>query len=132
MAAHSNPLRKYLVEGSADGSLFGETVEARTMEEAESLAIDLLCEAWGDTRTADTTLDDLGDSAMVTEYSADMYARDMASEMLALIRDALPHVAGEVEQRKESGIGEYFADLEMIEQRMVALIQQASGPEETR
>jgi len=33
----------------------------------------------------DTTLDDLGDSAVVSEYSADDYARDAAAEMLAFI-----------------------------------------------
>lgn len=77
---------KYLIEGSEDGGLFAETIEALTQEDAIDAAIDRLCEAWGYTREDDTTLDDLGDAASVTEYGPDDYARDAAPAMLAALR----------------------------------------------
>lgn len=78
---------KYLIEGSCDGGLFGETIEANSQADAEAFAIERLCEAWGEEYGPDTTLDDLGDCAMVTEYTADDYARDAAPAMLALLRE---------------------------------------------
>lgn len=78
---------KYLIEGSEDGGLFAETIEADNDEDAEKQAIARLCEAWGHTQTDDTTLDDLGDSASVTEYSHDDYVRDEASIMFQLLHD---------------------------------------------
>ncbi|MGA1853013.1 hypothetical protein VH570_19455 [Sphingobium sp. HT1-2] len=120
-------MKRFLIEGSCDGALFAETVDAMTKEDAEAFAIERLCEAWGETYGPDTTLDDLGDAATVTEYSAERYARDYAMEMLAVIRDALPHIADEVEQRKNGGNAEYFADLEKIESRMVDVMMKAEG-----
>ncbi len=83
---------KYLIEGSCDGGLFAETIEAVDDDAAEDQAIDRLCEAWGHTRIRDNTKDfatdlsDLGDSASVRKYDADDYARDAASDMLALLQ----------------------------------------------
>lgn len=70
---------RFLIEGSSDGSIFAETIEAATQDEAEALAIARLCEAWGE---EGETLDDLGDCAMVSPYSADDYARDAGPELL--------------------------------------------------
>ena len=78
-------MRKFLIEGCCDGSLFSETVEAQSLEDAEAFAIERLCEAWGEDYGPHTTLDDLGDAASVTEYAAEDYARDAAAEMLAFV-----------------------------------------------
>jgi len=78
-------LRKFLIEGSEDGGLFAETIEAESQEQAEDMAIDRLCEAWGHVRDAETGLWDLGDCARVTEYTAEDYARDAAPDMLAFV-----------------------------------------------
>lgn len=81
---------KYLIEGSCDGSMFAESIVADTKEEAEAFAIERLCEAWGEEHEPDTTLDDLGDCANVTEYGPEDYAREAAGDMLeslqALVR----------------------------------------------
>ena len=76
---------RYLIEGSCDGALFAEAIDANSQEDAEAFAIERLCEAWGEEYGPDTTLDDLGDSATVREYSRSDYARDAADEMLSLI-----------------------------------------------
>ncbi|WP_031293677.1 hypothetical protein [Sphingobium sp. HDIP04] len=80
---------RFLIEGSSDGSLFAETIDANSKEDAEAFAIERLCEAWGETYGPDTTLDDLGDAASVTEYSPDDYARDAAPGMLAILREIM-------------------------------------------
>lgn len=80
---------KFLIEGSCDGSIFAETVEAATQEEAEAFAIERLCEAWGEEYGPDTTLDDLGDSAMVSPYTADDYARDAGPGLLQALKLAV-------------------------------------------
>jgi len=85
-------MRKFLIEGSCDGAMFAETVEAQTMEDAEAFAIERLCEAWGETYGPDTELSDLGDAACVTEYTADDYARDAAPEMVATLEFILPYL----------------------------------------
>lgn len=77
---------KYLIEGSCDGGLFGETIEANSQADAEAFAIERLCEAWGEEFGPDTTLDDLGDCAVVTEYSAADYARDAAPDLIEAAR----------------------------------------------
>ena len=82
---------KYLIEGSCDGSLFAETIEANSQTEVEALAIERLCEAWGETYSPDTTLDDLGDCATLREYTADDYTRDAAPALLAALRDLMGH-----------------------------------------
>ena len=73
---------RYLIEGSCDGGLFAEAIDASSMEEAEALAVARLCEAWGE---EGEELSDLGDAANVREYEADDYARDAAGEMLAFV-----------------------------------------------
>jgi hypothetical protein len=78
-----NEMPRYLIEGSCDGSLFAESIEAPNREEAEAAAVERLCEAWGE---SGETLDDLGDCAMVSEYSADDYARDAGPELLAFVQ----------------------------------------------
>lgn len=118
---------RYLIEGSSDGSLFAEAIDAVDEEEAEAIAIERLCEAWGHEYSAEVELYELGDSAMVTPYGPEDYAREAAADMLALLKDALPLIADEVETRKESGMPAYYADLEKIEERMVAVIAKAEG-----
>lgn len=78
-------MRKFLIEGSCDGGLFSETIEAQTHGDAEAFAIERLCEAWGQDFTEDTTLWDLGDAASVSEYSPEDYARDAAPALLAFV-----------------------------------------------
>ncbi len=73
---------KYLVEGCCDGSLFGEVIAAPDDATAEVLAVDLLNTAW---RENAATLDELGDVAMVTPFSPEMYARDAGPELLAVL-----------------------------------------------
>lgn len=86
-------MRKFLIEGSSDGSLFSETVEAQTTEDAEAFAIERLCEAWGETYGPDTTLGDFGDAASVREYDADDYARDAAPELYKALQNAIEALA---------------------------------------
>lgn len=40
---------------------------------------------------------------------------EAAPDLLAVLRELLPHISAEVEQRKESGNDEYYADLERLE-----------------
>jgi len=75
----------YLIEGSKDGDMFAETIEADTMEEAEALAVERLKEAWGEDEAEE--LSDLGDAALVTEYGPDDYARDAAPELLVALKE---------------------------------------------
>ena len=83
-------MTKFLIQGSCNGEFFSETVEAPDGETAEDLAIERLCEAWGHERERDgelpTTLDDLGDAASVSEYTAEDYARDAAPRLLAALQ----------------------------------------------
>lgn len=81
---------KYLIEGSCDGGLFAETIEADNREEAERFAVERLCEAWGE---EGEELSDLGDSASVREYDADDYARDAAPELLKASRGVIKWLA---------------------------------------
>ena len=118
---------RYLIEGSCDGSQFAEAIDANSQEDAEALAIERLCEAWGEEYGPNTTLDDLGDAASVTEYSPADYAREAAADMLAALKALLPHVAAEIEQRKESGNAEYYADLEAAEALAIDAIMKAEG-----
>ena len=114
----------FLIEGSKDGGLFGETIIAANIEDAERAAVIRLCEAWGE---EGEELSDLGDAASVYEFGPSDYARNAADEMLTVLKLALPHIATEVEQRKHSGNDEYFADLEEVERQMGAAIAMAEG-----
>jgi hypothetical protein len=41
-------MKRYLIEGSCDGNLFTETIDAENQEQAEALAVERLKEAWGE------------------------------------------------------------------------------------
>lgn len=86
-------MRKYLIEGSCDGSMFAETVEAQSLGDAEACAIERLCEAWGETYGPDTELGDLGDAACVTEYTPEDYIRDAAPELYEALQSAIEALA---------------------------------------
>lgn len=105
---------RYLIEGSSDGSLFSETVDANSKEDAEAFAIERLCEAWGETYGPDTTLDDLGDAASVTEYTPEDYARDAAPQLLSSLRKILAY-----EDNRPSA-GSYGAEVYAEAERIVA------------
>ena len=85
MKRRESNMRKYLIEGSCDGQLFAETIEASSDEQAEQMAVARLCKAWGEFHGPQTTLDDLGDSASVREYEAADYAADAAPDLLAFV-----------------------------------------------
>lgn len=114
----------FMIEGSKDGGLFSETITASNMDDAERAAVIRLCEVWGE---EGNELSDLGDAASVYEFGPSDYARNAADEMLAVLKLALPHISSEVEQRKDSGNDEYFADLEEVERQMGAAIAMAEG-----
>lgn len=68
---------------------------------------------------ADVDVADVVRFVLESAASAAPEPRADAPQLLALIRDALPHISQEVDERKHSGNDEYFAELESIEQRMV-------------
>jgi hypothetical protein len=78
-------MKRYLIEGSCDGGLFAESVDALTLEDAEAFAVERLCEAWGVDFDEDTTLNDLGDAASVREYTRADCAKDAAETLLAFV-----------------------------------------------
>ncbi len=79
-------MKRYLIEGSCDGNLFTETIDAENQEQAEALAVERLKEAWGEPDAE--CLDDLGDCATVREYGPDDYMRDAAPDLLAALESA--------------------------------------------
>lgn len=114
---------KYLIEGCEDGGLFAETIEAATQEEAEAAAVERLCEAWGNTYGPDVSLDDLGDCAVVTEYSADDYLRDAAPAMLAMLSTLYDAASDFAEHGKER----HYAALQNALRETETVIDQAGG-----
>lgn len=116
-------MAKYLIEGSCDGSLFSETIEANSADEAEALAIQRLCEAWGEDYGPDVELSDLGDCASVTEYTAEDYARDAAPAML----EALRELRGAADAYAEHGKQRHYTALQTALGRAGNAIAAATG-----
>lgn len=78
---------RYLIEGCNDGSLFAEAIDADNQSEAEEMAVERLCEAWRLDYDPTLTLDDMGDLAIVMEYSRADYIREQATDIYDLIAD---------------------------------------------
>lgn len=72
---------RYLIEGSKDGGLFAEAIEAIDEEDAERQAIERLCEAWGYDPADIDDLGDLGDASSVRAYCPEDYMRDAAPDL---------------------------------------------------
>lgn len=84
------------------------------------------------TAMTDSEADSLGQAELALTRATETIEPNLslfaaAPDMLAILQSLLPHISSEVEQRKESGNDEYFADLERLEGLACDAIAKATG-----